>query len=129
MKPHVAELIDKIEKLCNEGHQTESVSVPIPSTQEQEGPSSHTIAQRRTRRPFSVDEVEALVRTVELLGVGRWREVKLRAFSNVDHRTPGDLKDKWNTLVHTARIPAERRRGEPIPQELLDRVLIVHTLG
>jgi len=29
MKPHVAELIDKIEKLCNEGHQTKSVSVRI----------------------------------------------------------------------------------------------------
>ena len=71
MKRHVAELIDKIEKLCNEGHQTESVSVHIPSTYEREGPSSHTIWQRQTRRLLSVDEDEALVRTVELLGVGR----------------------------------------------------------
>jgi len=37
MKRYVAELIDTIEKLFNEGHQTESVSVHIPSTQEQEG--------------------------------------------------------------------------------------------
>ena len=71
MKRHVAELIDKIKKLCNEGHQTESVSVHIPSTQEREGPSCHTIGYSQTRRPLSVDEVEALVRTVELLGVGR----------------------------------------------------------
>ncbi|QCE13019.1 hypothetical protein DEO72_LG11g10 [Vigna unguiculata] len=55
----------------NGGHQTESFSVHIPSTHEQEGPSSHTIGQRRTRRPISVDVIEALVRTVELLGVGR----------------------------------------------------------
>jgi len=34
MKRHVGELIEKYEKLCNEGHQTESVSVNIPSTQE-----------------------------------------------------------------------------------------------
>jgi len=45
--------------------------VDIPSTQECEGPLCHTIGQRQTRRPLSVDEVEALVRTVELLGVGR----------------------------------------------------------
>jgi len=43
----------------------------IPSTHEREGPLSHTIGQRRTRRLLSVDEVEALVRTVKLLGVGR----------------------------------------------------------
>jgi len=30
--------------------------------------------------------------------------------------------------VHAARIPPERRRGEPIPQELFDRVLTAHTL-
>ena len=71
MKRHVAELIDKIEKLCNEGHQIESVSVHIPSTQEREGPSCHSIGIRRTRRPLSVAKVEALVRTVELLGVRR----------------------------------------------------------
>jgi len=72
MKRHVAELIEKIEKLCNEGHQPESASVTIPPAQEQEGPSSHTIGQRGTRRPFSIDEVEDLVSTVELLGVGRY---------------------------------------------------------
>jgi len=63
--------LKKFEKHCNEGHQTESVSVHIPSTQELEGPSSHTIGQPRTRRPLFVDVVEALVRTVELLVVGR----------------------------------------------------------
>ncbi|QCD76394.1 hypothetical protein DEO72_LG1g13 [Vigna unguiculata] len=81
------------------------------------------------RRSFSVDEVTALVRTVELLRVRRWREVKLQAFSDADHRTPRDLKDKYNTLVHTVRISLEQRRGKSIPQELLDKVLIAHTLG
>ncbi|XP_045826196.1 telomere repeat-binding protein 4-like [Trifolium pratense] len=81
---------------------------------------------RRTRRPFSVTEVEALVHAVEELGTGRWRDVKLRAFENADHRTYVDLKDKWKTLVHTAKISPQQRRGEPVPQELLDRVLGAH---
>ncbi|CAJ1955702.1 unnamed protein product [Sphenostylis stenocarpa] len=84
------------------------------------------IAQRRIRRPFSVAEVEALVQAVEKLGTGRWRDVKLRAFENAKHRTYVDLKDKWKTLVHTARISPQQRRGEPVPQELLDRVLTAH---
>ncbi|KAJ4834241.1 hypothetical protein Tsubulata_046062 [Turnera subulata] len=82
--------------------------------------------QRRTRRPFSVTEVEALVQAVEELGTGRWRDVKLRSFENADHRTYVDLKDKWKTLVHTAKIAPQQRRGEPVPQELLDRVLAAH---
>ncbi|MED6110040.1 hypothetical protein PIB30_039211 [Stylosanthes scabra] len=82
--------------------------------------------QRRIRRPFSVLEVEALVQAVEKLGTGRWRDVKQRAFDHAKHRTYVDLKDKWKTLVHTARISPQQRRGEPVPQELLDRVLAAH---
>ncbi|XP_057978952.1 telomere repeat-binding protein 4-like [Malania oleifera] len=84
------------------------------------------LSQRRIRRPFSVPEVEALVQAVEELGTGRWRDVKLRAFENANHRTYVDLKDKWKTLVHTARISPQQRRGEPVPQQLLDRVLGAH---
>ncbi|XP_020274364.1 telomere repeat-binding protein 5-like isoform X2 [Asparagus officinalis] len=84
------------------------------------------LVQRRIRRPFSVAEVEALVQAVEKLGTGRWRDVKIRAFDNAKHRTYVDLKDKWKTLVHTARISPQQRRGEPVPQELLDRVLSAH---
>ncbi|KAK9683320.1 hypothetical protein RND81_10G131800 [Saponaria officinalis] len=86
--------------------------------------SKHSeIGHRRTRRPFSVSEVEALVHAVEKLGTGRWRDVKLCSFENAKHRTYVDLKDKWKTLVHTARISPQQRRGEPVPQGLLDRVL------
>nr|AEV91162.1 MYB-related protein [Aegilops speltoides] len=81
------------------------------------------IGQRRIRRPFSLPEVEALVEAVEQLGTGRWRDVKMLAFDNTDHRTYVDLKDKWKTLVHTASISPQQRRGEPVPQGLLDRVL------
>uniref|UniRef100_A0A7N0UL44 Uncharacterized protein n=1 Tax=Kalanchoe fedtschenkoi TaxID=63787 RepID=A0A7N0UL44_KALFE len=89
--------------------------------------SKHSEAgQRRIRRPFSVSEVEALVQAVEKLGTGRWRDVKLQAFDNAKHRTYVDLKDKWKTLVHTAKISPQQRRGEPVPQELLDRVLDAH---
>ncbi|CAK9262992.1 unnamed protein product [Sphagnum jensenii] len=85
------------------------------------------IGKRRVRRPFSVTEVEALVHAVEKLGIGRWRDVKLRAFNQAKHRTYVDLKDKWKTLVHTARIAPHQRRGEPVPQELLERVTRAHT--
>ncbi|KAF8715073.1 hypothetical protein HU200_027621 [Digitaria exilis] len=86
-------------------------------------PRRTEIGQRRTRTPFHVDEVEALVDAVELIGTGRWRAVKMHAFDHADHRTYVDLKDKWKTLVHTASIAPHQRRGEPVPQELLDRVL------
>jgi hypothetical protein len=38
----------------------------------------------------------------------------------------GFVQDKWKTLVHTAQIAPQQRRGEPVPQELLDRVLAAH---
>ncbi|OIT37295.1 PREDICTED: telomere repeat-binding protein 4-like [Nicotiana attenuata] len=88
--------------------------------------SRSELSQRRIRRPFSVAEVEALVEAVEQLGTGRWRDVKIRAFEYADHRTYVDVKDKWKTLVHTASITPQQRRGEPVPQELLDRVLAAH---
>ncbi|PWA63606.1 Homeodomain-like protein [Artemisia annua] len=84
------------------------------------------VSQRRIRRPFSKSEVEALVEAVEFLGPGRWREVKNRAFDDADHRTCVDLKDKWKTLTHTASIPPQQRRGELVPQHLLDRVQAAH---
>ncbi|KAJ7538300.1 hypothetical protein O6H91_11G042700 [Diphasiastrum complanatum] len=83
--------------------------------------------KRRMRRPFSIREVEALVFAVEKLGLGRWRDVKLWAFDQAKHRTYVDLKDKWKTLVHTARIAPHQRRGEPVPEEVLERVIRVHT--
>jgi len=81
------------------------------------------IGQRHARMPFSVGEVEALVEAVEQLGTGRWKDIKMHGFDGADHRTYVDLKDKWKTLVHTASISPQQRRGEPVPQELLDRVL------
>lgn len=95
----------------------------VPANQK---PKRSEVSQRRTRRPFSVAEVESLVEAVEILGTGRWRDVKMRAFDDADHRTYVDLKDKWKTLVHTASISPQQRRGEPVPQELLDRVLSAH---
>ncbi|GFS39167.1 TRF-like 2 [Actinidia rufa] len=99
--------------------------------------------QRRIRQPFSVSEVEALVQAVEKLGTGRGTKsmfnrkanlidaqngmmLNCRVFDSATHRTYVYLKDKWKTLVHTARISPQQRRGEPVPQELLDRVLTTH---
>ncbi|XP_047316233.1 telomere repeat-binding protein 2-like [Impatiens glandulifera] len=87
---------------------------------------SEIVQPRRTRRPFTVTEVESLVEAVEKLGTGRWRDVKMSAFEYAEYRTYVDLKDKWKTLVHTASISPQQRRGEPVPQELLDRVQAAH---
>ena len=36
------------------------------------------------------------------------------------------FQDKWKTLVRTAQIAPQQRRGESVPQDLLDRVLTTH---
>ncbi|KAK8550882.1 hypothetical protein V6N13_119389 [Hibiscus sabdariffa] len=124
-------LIDMFDKSTTES--TALIAVPAMSIETLAVVPAHKkskqsdVAQRRIRRPFSISEVEALVQAVEKLGTGRWRDVKLRAFDNAKHRTYVDLKDKWKTLLHTARISPQQRRGEPVPQELLDRVLNAHT--
>ncbi|XP_012450568.1 telomere repeat-binding protein 4 [Gossypium raimondii] len=110
------------------------VPVPVPATNVEaltavavnQSFQKSELAQRRIWRPFSISEVEALVQAVEEIGTGRWRDVKLRAFESADHRTYVNLKDKWKTLVHTAKISPQQRRGDPVPQELLDRVLVAH---
>ncbi|CAH8311034.1 unnamed protein product [Eruca vesicaria subsp. sativa] len=91
-------------------------------------PSQPEMAHRRIRRPFTGSKVEALVQAVESIGTGRWRDVKSHAFDHANYRTYVDLKDKWKTLVHTAKISARQRRGEPVPQQLLDKVLEAHAL-
>ncbi|PWA62337.1 homeodomain-like, Ubiquitin-related domain protein [Artemisia annua] len=57
-----------------------------------------------------------------------WRDVKMHSFDDANHSTYVDLKDKWKTLVHTVSIAPQQRRGKPVPQNLLDRVLAAHTL-
>ncbi|KAH0458333.1 hypothetical protein IEQ34_013648 [Dendrobium chrysotoxum] len=121
-----APLVDKIASSqalsANPATSVEALSV-VPVDK----PRRSELVQRRIRRPFTVSEVEALVMAVEKLGTGRWRDVKIQSFDNAKHRTYVDLKDKWKTLVHTARISPQHRRGEPVPQELLDRVLLAHS--
>jgi len=80
----------------------------IPSTQIQEGPSSHKSGQYRTRRPFFVAKVEAFVHIVDLLGIERYNAI-----------------NKWKTLVHTTKISPQQRKGKAVLQMLLDRVLVV----
>ncbi|CAI9285681.1 unnamed protein product [Lactuca saligna] len=69
------------------------------------------LSQRRSKRSFSLSKIEALVEAVETLGDGTWRDVKMHAFDDANHRTYVDLKDKWKTLVHTASISPQQRRG------------------
>ncbi|KAH7365336.1 hypothetical protein KP509_18G021500 [Ceratopteris richardii] len=108
----------------NQAHNSPNGLAVVPFSQNPAGVSTN---KRRMRRPFSVAEVEVLVQAVEKLGTGRWRDVKLHAFPQAKHRTYVDLKDKWKTLVHTASIAPHQRRGEPVPQGLLDRVIQAHS--
>ncbi|KAG8387861.1 hypothetical protein BUALT_Bualt02G0065200 [Buddleja alternifolia] len=90
-------------------------------------------AQRHIRKPYTVLKSKfRLLRSSEpegifgqtyfkLIYVNKWRDVNLRAFDSAKYRNV-DLKDKWKTLVHTARISPQQRRGQPVPQELHDRV-------
>ncbi|GMH30588.1 hypothetical protein Nepgr_032431 [Nepenthes gracilis] len=122
-----AELVDKAESNSKALVPVPEISTkPLAVVPVNPRPRCLEMGQRRTRRPFSVSEVEALVQAVEKFGTGRWRDVKLCSFEDAKHRTYVDLKDKWKTLVHTARISPQQRRGEPVPQELLDRVLAAH---
>ncbi|GFS37856.1 telomeric repeat binding protein 1 [Actinidia rufa] len=89
--------------------------------------NSFKIVQRRNSESFSVPEVETLVRGVEKLGTGRWKKIKEEAFWNARNRTHMDLKDKWRSLVKTANIPANKRRGAVIPEGILRRDTISPT--
>ncbi|GAA0154195.1 hypothetical protein LIER_12249 [Lithospermum erythrorhizon] len=127
-------LREKAEAFSDKAKKDSKALIPIPTMNVEpravvplnQRPKCSELSQRRTRRPFSVTEAEALVEAVETLGTGRWRDIKMRAFDSASHRTYVDLKDKWKTLVHTACISPQQRRGEPVPQQLLDRVLCAH---
>lgn len=65
----------------NEPSSDSRALVPLPALEEvkalaivplNQKPKRTELAQRRTRRPFSVTEVEALVQAVEELGTGRY---------------------------------------------------------
>jgi hypothetical protein len=55
------------------------------------------------------------------------KKIKLTTLCLIVHNsTCWFVQDKWKTLVHTAKISPQQRRGQPVPQELLDRVLAAH---
>jgi len=55
-----------------------------------------------------VAKLEASIHTVDLLRTERYNAM-----------------NKWETLVHTTIIPPQQRKGKPMLQMLLDRVLVV----
>ncbi|KAI8523783.1 hypothetical protein RHMOL_Rhmol13G0098900 [Rhododendron molle] len=85
-------------------------------------PSNENEARRRKNIPFTIEEVEALVRGVRKHGRGSWKKIKDEAFGNDNRRTRTDLRDKWDNLVRTADTPAHRRRGAAPPEWLLEIV-------
>lgn len=77
----------------------------------------------------SVEETEALIEGVHLVGVGKWAEIKklpLAAVSGVLlTRSAVDLKDKWRNLTRVARLPKSALKsrlakgGSDTPLELV----------
>lgn len=119
--------MDTGDSTTTQGHQVLKDEEALSLVQMQQNSHAIQVSKRRMRRPFTVSEVDTLIQAVEILGTGRWRDIKLLAFDQAKHRTYVDLKDKWKTLVHTAQIAPHQRRGKPVPQELLDRVIQAHT--
>lgn len=84
---------------------------------------------KKKHNPWSVEETEALIEGVHLVGVGKWAEIKklpLAAVSGVLlTRSAVDLKDKWRNLTRVARLPKSALKsrlakgGSDTPLELV----------
>ena len=63
---------------------------------------------KKKHNPWSVEETNALIEGVRLLGVGKWAEIKRLPYPGIsktlETRSPVDLKDKWRNLNRVARI-------------------------
>ena len=62
------------------------------------GKSSSTKTVRKTRVPFTAEEVEHLEEGIEKFGVGNWKKI-LNHYKFNPRRTNQDLKDKWRNLT------------------------------
>eukprot|EP00271_Cylindrocystis_brebissonii_P014532 TRINITY_DN358_c0_g1_i6.p1 TRINITY_DN358_c0_g1~~TRINITY_DN358_c0_g1_i6.p1 ORF type:complete len:186 (-),score=16.14 TRINITY_DN358_c0_g1_i6:150-707(-) len=84
---------------------------------------SVSIGQRRPSRHWTSEEAIKLIDGVEDMGRGRWSDIHARWFAVEGRRTVADMKNKWLSLLLTARRPAMKRRSNALPEDLLQKVL------
>ncbi|KAM3288269.1 hypothetical protein P3S67_021699 [Capsicum chacoense] len=70
-----------------------------------------TNKDRKHRKYWSTREVLKLVEGVSEYGVGRWNDIKKMFFQSSMHRSPVDLKDKWQNLLRASCRRLQSRRG------------------
>lgn len=84
---------------------------------------------KKKHNPWSLNETEALVEGVRLLGPSKWAEIKKLTVSGIcsllTNRSAVDLKDKWRNLTRVARLSKvvlksrSHKSTSDIPLELL----------
>ena len=85
----------------------------------------------KAHRPWTLVEVEALVRGVTHYGRGQWADIKALNMNGVSaalvNRSAVDLKDKWRNLLRVAMMPAlyKRREVNGVPAEILEQVRVL----
>jgi hypothetical protein len=85
----------------------------------------------KAHRPWTLVEVEALVRGVTHYGRGQWADIKALNMDGVSaalvNRSAVDLKDKWRNLLRVAMMPAlyKRREVNGVPAEILEQVRVL----
>lgn len=71
-------------------------------------PSISAALGKKKHNPWSMEETNALIEGVRLLGVGKWAEIKRLPYPGIsktlETRSPVDLKDKWRNLNRVARM-------------------------
>jgi hypothetical protein len=95
---------------------------------------------QKAHRPWSIEEVSALIDGVAHFGRGQWADIKALQAAGVAaalaQRSSVDLKDKWRNLTRVAAIaekeasekaidpsrPPRRRELTEVPVEMLERV-------
>ena len=88
-------------------------------------------AKPKAHRPWTLDEVKALVRGVSHYGRGQWADIKALRADGVSealiNRSAVDLKDKWRNLLRVAMLPAlyKRREVNGVPLEILEQVRVL----
>ncbi|CAO2824279.1 unnamed protein product [Amaranthus hypochondriacus] len=84
--------------------------------------------RRKNSKPWTLDEVVALVNGMSQFGTGQWTSVK-RAFFSSSNRTATDIRDKWRNLVKTNSRSLRPRKDDHnksgsqlLPKTLIERV-------
>lgn len=65
--------------------------------------------RRKQHNPWTIEETQMLIKGVQICGEGHWADIKRLDFSELVHRSPVDLKDKWRNLLRLAQFSQNSR--------------------